>query len=244
MEIADNHRPSLSLGAMCVNQCLRVDLEMRARHGMHIARFDQTFDHIGCAQQDSARLVRRRAIRCSTHRIDSPFSHSNCHGRLTSRHWLSVTRKLDGMIYVYIHATMKRALSDPAECVCQRLRRAARNLTRRYDAALAPSGLNTGQFATLVTMDRMGAAPVSALAEMMDIERTALTRNLAVMEKNGWVERIEGEDRRERIVALSALGRTRLKECQPLWADAQAETISKIGDDAAQRLLLELAAFT
>ena len=90
----------------------------------------------------------------------------------------------------------------------------------------------------------MGAAPVSALAEMMDIERTALTRNLAVMEKNGWVERIEGEDRRERIVALSALGRTRLKECQPLWADAQAETISKIGDDAVQRLLLELAAFT
>ena len=77
----------------------------------------------------------------------------------------------------------------------------------------------------------------------MDVERSALTRNLTVMAKNGLIERIEGEDRREKIVSLSDLGQERLKEGQPLWKQAQKGAVAQLGDDASRQLLLSLNGF-
>ena len=138
---------------------------------------------------------------------------------------------------------MRRDLADPANCICLNLRRAARKLSRSYDAALAPCGLTTGQFAALLTLKQMGPTPISELASAMDVERSALTRNMAVMERSGLVKRMDGEDRRQRIIALSARGEMKLKESRPYWQNAQSEMIAKLGEDASQRLLLELSAF-
>lgn len=138
---------------------------------------------------------------------------------------------------------MRRDLSDPTNCICLNLRRAARRLSRSYDAALAPCGLTTGQFATLLTLKQMGPSPISEIAEAMDVERSALTRNLGILEKSGLIEKVDGEDRRKRIVELSGKGEARLKESWPHWEKAQSEVIAKLGEDASQRLLLELSAF-
>ena len=138
---------------------------------------------------------------------------------------------------------MERDLGDPTNCLCLNLRKAARNLTRSYDAALAQCGLTTGQFATMLALKQMGPSPISAIAQAIDLERSALTRNLTVMEKNGLVQRIEGEDRRERIVTLSTEGEARLDESKPLWAKAQSNAVAELGKDASQRLLLNLAGF-
>jgi len=136
---------------------------------------------------------------------------------------------------------MGKDLGDPVNCLCVNLRRAARSLTRSYDAALAPCGLTTGQFSTLLALKQMGPSPVSAIAKVMDVERSALTRNLTVMAKNGLIERIEGADRREKIVSLSALGQQRLEEGQPLWKQAQKGAVAQLGDDASRQLLLSLS---
>lgn len=136
---------------------------------------------------------------------------------------------------------MGKDLDDPVNCLCVNLRRAARSLTRSYDAALAPCGLTTGQFSTLLALKQMGPSPVSAIAKVMDVERSALTRNLTVMAKNGFIERIEGADRREKIVSLSALGQQRLEEGQPLWKQAQKGAVAQLGDDASRQLLLSLS---
>ena len=138
---------------------------------------------------------------------------------------------------------MKIDTKDPANCLCLNLRRAARSLTRSYDAALAPCGLTTGQFSTLLVLKQMGPSPVSAIAKAMDVERSALTRNLTVMAKNGLIERIEGEDRREKIVSLSTVGLERLKRGQPLWKRAQKGAVAQLGDEASRQLLLSLSGF-
>ena len=49
---------------------------------------------------------------------------------------------------------------DPREpCLCGRLRRASRTLTRLYDEALGPVGLTVTQFSILRTLSRAGARP-------------------------------------------------------------------------------------
>ncbi|NVE94802.1 MarR family transcriptional regulator [Altererythrobacter sp. JGD-16] len=134
-------------------------------------------------------------------------------------------------------------LDDPLNCVCANFRRAARHVTRQYDAALEPSGLNTGQFTTLVALQRTGGMIVSELADLLGLERTAMTRNLRVLEKDGLVLRELGEDRRERRITLTRQGQNRLEQAQPLWAKAQSRLIAAIGSDDAIQLLNRLRVF-
>ena len=55
-------------------------------------------------------------------------------------------------------------------CNCTALRKAARRLTRFYDACLADVGLRGTQYAVLLYLSRHGAIPVGALADAM-VER-------------------------------------------------------------------------
>src|SRR4051794_3428898 len=73
--------------------------------------------------------------------------------------------------------------SDSFPCVCSALRRSARATSRIYDDALAPSGLNVGQYAVLVVLARRGPVAVSALADELVMDRTTLSRSLQPLER-------------------------------------------------------------
>ena len=90
------------------------------------------------------------------------------------------------------------------------LRRGARLLTQAYDDALRPSGLKITQFTLLAAIERFGHTTLQSLADFMGMDRTTLTRNLALLERDGLVELDRGtEDRREQWIALSPLGGAR-----------------------------------
>src|SRR5690242_15260611 len=112
--------------------------------------------------------------------------------------------------------------TDP--CLCVSLRKAARAATHIYDRCLKSSGLSTAQYSLLMTLYFAGAAmPVSALAARLDLDRTTLTRNLAVLERRGLVEVETPEnDRRTRAAVLTAAGTEALAAALPLWREAQA----------------------
>lgn len=133
-----------------------------------------------------------------------------------------------------------QTLNDPVNCLCANLRRSARQVTRRYDAVLEPSRLNTGQFTTLTALEKTGGMIVSELADLLGLERTAMTRNLRVLEKDGLVLREPGEDRRERMISLTPQGRKRLDQALPLWKEAQASMVSSIGAKESSQLLRHL----
>lgn len=131
-------------------------------------------------------------------------------------------------------------LDTPFNCLCAGLRRAARIASRRYDEALAPCGINVQQFTALVTLNELGPSTVTQLAQSLELERTAATRNLAVMEKGGLIKRREGEDRRERVVEITEDGSRRLRTARPLWDQAQRDLIEQIGEPVAHSLLRQL----
>ena len=114
-------------------------------------------------------------------------------------------------------------------CACFNLRKAARAVTQLYDEVLAPSGLRGTQFSVLAVVSAAGAATMTELADTLVMDRTTLTRNLKPLLDRGLVERGEGEDRRQRPIAITPAGRDALGQALPLWEKAQARIAGGLG---------------
>ena len=108
------------------------------------------------------------------------------------------------------------------QCNCFAVRKAARQISRMYDACLQPTGLRITQFLILAALDELRGAAVNALAERLDIERTAMGKMVGLLERDGLV-RIQPSptDGRSRIVELTPEGNELYKRAAPLWREAQ-----------------------
>jgi DNA-binding MarR family transcriptional regulator len=116
-------------------------------------------------------------------------------------------------------------------------------LTSLYDSALAPAEITITQYSLLVNVGRAGELSHTALAERLGMDRTTLTRNLRPLIKAHWVAVASGEDRRQRLLQLTAAGKRKLNRCVPLWEKIQSQFVSEIGAQPLQELrtLLRLA---
>ena len=132
--------------------------------------------------------------------------------------------------------------SAARRCACANIRRTDRVITQFYDEMLAPSGLNAPQFGLLATLAEAAPVTIHRLAQIMDIDRTTLTRNLEVLTKQHLVRNEEGEDRRMHLVQLSQEGEQALKRAWPLWQEAQARIERALGPERLDVLLTELSA--
>lgn len=129
-------------------------------------------------------------------------------------------------------------------CACEGLRRSARAVTSRYQEVLAGSGVRAAQLPILVGAQLMGPLPLTALAETLLIDRTTLTRNLRTLQGDGLVAVEEDEDRRVRLVVLTAAGRAALERAIKSWRQAQESVATSFGPERLRALVAEVAAFT
>ena len=67
----------------------------------------------------------------------------------------------------------------------------------------------------------MGEVRQGDLGEMASLDETTLTRNLRPLEKSGWVTIRAGADRREKLVAITEAGKTKMEQARPAWSRAQ-----------------------
>jgi DNA-binding MarR family transcriptional regulator len=107
---------------------------------------------------------------------------------------------------------------------------ASRAITRIYDDALRPAGLRATQVALLAAIASEGAMSITALANVIGMDRSTLTRNLAPLEKEGLLAVGTEGWRRSRTLEITAKGRTRLHEAVPLWDGAQRRLRKEVGD--------------
>lgn len=122
------------------------------------------------------------------------------------------------------------ALDIGDACMCHGVRKAARQLARRYDDAFRPIGITSGQFSILAAMLRDAAVPLGDLAELLGLDRTTLTRNLKPLEAEGLVSTVaDDDDRRVRGLRLTEKGRSVMSEAIPLWRTAQQESARRLG---------------
>jgi len=122
-------------------------------------------------------------------------------------------------------------------CVCFNLRRAARQVTQRFDRTLRQSGLKANQFSILMASYDQDGILLTRMAKTLGMERTTLTRNLAFLESLGMVSIEPGNDRRERRIRITEKGAGLLEKAFPLWQQAQREIVELIGGDKWEGML-------
>ncbi len=125
-------------------------------------------------------------------------------------------------------------------CLFLGLRRADRAAMQIYDEALRPCGLRATQFGLLVALRVLAPVSVSALARKAVMDRSTLTRNLAPLERAGLVRTEPGEDRRVRMVSLTARGQRALARAYPSWRDAQTRAQTLLGEELSGDLIARL----
>ena len=118
-------------------------------------------------------------------------------------------------------------------CLNFQLRRTSRLLGRYYDDALRPLGLRITQFNLLAVLAQTGPIAITALADLMAMERSALARNLKPIERRKLLTVTPGKDKRTRTVTLAPAGRRKLEEALPKWNQAQTQLIRKMPDRAS-----------
>jgi DNA-binding MarR family transcriptional regulator len=118
-------------------------------------------------------------------------------------------------------------------------------ITRFYDAHLEPCRLRITQFLTLAALNELGSAAVGALAEQLDIERTAMGKMVEFLARDGLVT-IEPSptDGRSRLIELAAKGGRLHKKALPLWREAQRKFEQLNGAENVTALRQGLAEMT
>jgi DNA-binding MarR family transcriptional regulator len=119
--------------------------------------------------------------------------------------------------------SLDECLAMGTTCACYNLRRASRAVSQVYDAYFEPVGLKSTQFTVLAALayESAGRPTVTDLARTLVLEQSSLSRNLAVLEREGWIKLAPGTDKRERRVVLTRAGRAALARGYPAWQAAQ-----------------------
>lgn len=94
------------------------------------------------------------------------------------------------------------------------LHQTVRMLTKEMNERLKKHGLYSAQWAILYCLKRFGAMTQTEIWQYLNVEAPTVTRTLVKLEKNGWVHRKQGRDKRERIVILTEKAQQKLPEVE------------------------------
>jgi DNA-binding MarR family transcriptional regulator len=133
------------------------------------------------------------------------------------------------------------SIDKTKSCINFQLRRTSRLLARYYDDALRPFGLRITQFNILAVLAQTGPIAITALADFVGLERSALARNLKPIARERFVIVSPGYDKRTRLVKLAPAGRRKLNETLRIWEQAQTRLVKKIGREDAAALRRAIA---
>jgi len=130
-------------------------------------------------------------------------------------------------------------------CLCLHLQRAARAVARRFDAALRPLGLTSGQFSLLMSLNRPEPASIGNVSALLAMDRTTLTANLKPLERRGLVTvTVDAADKRTRRLTLTPTGRALLGAAVPVWRRAHAEIARLVTGSSSDHLRADLRALS
>jgi len=118
------------------------------------------------------------------------------------------------------------------QCLARRARILSRKLTRIYDDALRPLGLTSSQLGILGAIAAHPGARATELHRRLELEQSSFSRNAALMELRGWIEKRPAEGDRGHELLLTKAGSVLLARAIPRWRTAQREAKRILGDDA------------
>ncbi len=123
----------------------------------------------------------------------------------------------------------KLAAEMSAGCIALRTRVLSRTITGIYNKALAPVGLTAGQMSILAVIARRGPIAPGAVASLLNIEKSTMSRTVERMRKQGWLAARQAASGNQQQLSLLAKGRRLLEKAGPAWRKAQSEARALLG---------------
>ncbi len=121
-------------------------------------------------------------------------------------------------------------------CVCSRTRMLDRVLSRLFDDSLAPLGIRASQLTVLALIGAMEGLRAADVAQYLEMDKSTVSRSLALLRARGWVEESAGSTRKSRRLDVTAKGRTLLSETLPLWRAAAERAREALGEESVEAL--------
>jgi DNA-binding MarR family transcriptional regulator len=122
-------------------------------------------------------------------------------------------------------------------CLLTRTRRISRVITSIYDEALRPFGVNAPQFSLLVLIAKLNGASRAEIGRANHQERSTLTRNLALLLSEGWIEEIVPKGGRSRPILITGAGRELMASAGGAWRSAQSRAKQLLGEDGVTAII-------
>ena len=117
-------------------------------------------------------------------------------------------------------------------CLGVRVRLLNRVVSGVFDEALRAEGLRVGQFNILMALGAMSPVSPARLAEVLHMDASTMSRDLAHLRKRGWIEATSLAGTRGQTLTLTSAGEEILARAMPAWEQAQGDVSSQLGPEA------------
>ena len=114
-------------------------------------------------------------------------------------------------------------------CNCISLRKASNNLTKIYNSALIKVDLKITQFSTLKNIQKLGKTNIKDLSSELELDRTTVLRNIEKLIEMDLVSYKYENDDKNKIIQLTTVGKSKLREAIIIWEETQHKYIKALG---------------
>ena len=104
-----------------------------------------------------------------------------------------------------------------------------RVVSRVYDEMIRPHGIKFSQMNILTVVTLRGPIQPSEVGLVLSLEKSTLSRNVQLMEDNGWIESQSGESGNSHLLRVTRKGRQLLEKAAPDWQSAQEQVCELLG---------------
>lgn len=108
------------------------------------------------------------------------------------------------------------------------LNQRVRMLSTEMNSLLNDHGLYSSQWTIIYCLNRFGPMTQTAIWQYLHVEAPTITRTLSRMEKNGWIKRKVGRDKRERVIELTEEAKQKYKELQQVINPMEEELVETL----------------
>ena len=124
-------------------------------------------------------------------------------------------------------------MSTEIYCIAGRLRMLSRIITGRYNEAFTGEGVTFAQAGLLMRIFAQPGIRQTALAKQLQIEKSAMSRDVLLLQKNGWLT-----DTLRNGLFLTDEGTTLAKRCHKIWKVLNAKIREELGSGAVDGLTI------
>ena len=124
------------------------------------------------------------------------------------------------------------------QCTVMNVRRASRLLTNMFDDTYRQYGIRGTQFSLLSTIAYYNGDTITNIAKGAMLDRTTMSRNLALLEKQGLVTiRDADEGGNQKKVLITKAGKALFQRGYSAWNETQEKIKQTIGEENWRQLI-------